>query len=101
MGVVGVKALAKRAESPQRVKMRELEKLLAMRNKLEEEIEGDFRYGFRTTDQTSAGWVELHQIEGCIEESNLVISENSQVLLELSSFSSRQEEQIRSQQSQI
>ena len=57
MGVVhrNEEELAERAGSSQRAKMRELEKLLAIRNQLEKEIKGSFRYGFRTTDQISAG----------------------------------------------
>ena len=57
MGVVDrdVKASAERAGSSQRAKMRELEKLLAIRNQLDKEIEGGFRYGFRTIDKISAG----------------------------------------------
>ena len=38
MGVVDVKALAERTGSSQRVKMRELEQLLAIRHQLEKEI---------------------------------------------------------------
>ena len=103
MGVVDrdVKALAERAGSSQRAKMRELEELLAIRDQLEKEIESGFRYGVRTIDQISAGWDEFYGIEGCIEESGLIIREYSQLLLELSSFSSRQEEQMRPQRSQI
>ena len=95
MGVVDrdVKALAERAGSSQRVKMRELEELLAIRDQLEKEIEGGFRYGFRTIiDQISAEWDDFYQIEGCIEESELIIREYSQILLELSSFSLRLEQ---------
>ena len=43
----------------------------------------------------------FYSIEGCIEESELIIREYSKFLLELSSFSSRQEEQMRSQRSQV
>ena len=92
MGVVDVKALAERAGSSQRAKMRELEELLAIRDRLEREIEGDFRYGFRTIDQVSAGWDEFYQIEGQIEENEHIIREYSQLLLELSSFSLRLEQ---------
>ena len=103
MGVVDrdVKALAERAGGSQRAKMREPEKLLAIRYQPEKEIEGGFRYSFRTIDQISAGWDEFYRIESCIEENELIICEYSQLLLELSSFSSRQEEQMRSQRSQI
>ena len=68
MGVVDrdVKALTERAGSSQRAKMRELEELLAIRDQLEKEIEGGFRYGFRTIDQISAGWDAFYRIEGCI-----------------------------------
>ena len=48
MGVVDVKALAERARSSQGAKMRELEELLAIRDQLEKEIEGGFRYGVWT-----------------------------------------------------
>ena len=70
MGVVArdVKALAERAGSSQRIKMRELEELLAIRDQLEKEIEGSFRYGFQTIEQISAGWDEFYRIEGRIEE---------------------------------
>ena len=78
-----VKALAERAGSSQRAKMRELEELLATRDPLEKEIEGGFRYGFRTIDQISAGWAEFYRIKGRIKENR----EYSQLLLELSSFS--------------
>ena len=84
--------------------MRELEKLIKIRNQLEKEIEGGFRYGFRTIDQISAGWDEFYRVEGWIEENELIIREYSQILLELSSFSSLQEEEKMreiSQQSQI
>ena len=81
--------------------MRELEELLAIRDQLEKEIEGGFRHGFRTLDQISAGWDEFYRIEGRIEENELIIREYSQLLLELSSVYSRQEEQIRSQRSQM
>ena len=91
MGVADVKAVADRARSSHRARMRELEELLAIRDQLEEEIEGGFRYGFRTMDQISAGWHELYRIEGRIEESELIIREYSQLLLELSSFSLRLE----------
>ena len=103
MGVVDrdVKALAERAGSSQRANMRELKELLAIRNRLEKEIEGGFRCGFRTIDQISAGWDEFYRIEGCIEESKVIIGKYSQLFVELSSFSSRQEEQMRSQRSQI
>ena len=50
MGVVGVEALAEGAGSSQRAQMRELEKLLALRDQLEKKIEGGLRYGFRTID---------------------------------------------------
>ena len=79
------------SESSQLAKMRELEELLATRDQLEKEIEGGFRYGFRTIDQVSAGWREFYRIEGRIEESELIICEYSQLLLELSSFSLRLE----------
>ena len=103
MGVVDrdVKALAERARSSQRAKMRELEELLGIRDQLKKEIEGGFRYGFRTIDQISAGWDEFYQIEGRIEENELIIRDYSQLFLELSRLSSRQEEQMRSQRSQI
>ena len=91
MSVVDVKALAARARSSQLAKMRELEELLAIRDQLEKEIEGGFRYGFRTVNQVSAGWHEFYRIEGRIEESELIIREYSQLLLELSSFSLRLE----------
>ena len=91
-GVVDVKALAERAESSQRAKMRELEELLAKRDQLEEEIEGGFCYGLRTIHQISAGWDEFYRIEGQIEENELIIREYSQLLLELSSFSLRLEQ---------
>ena len=86
MGVVDVKALAEKAGSSQRANMREMEELLAIRDQLEKKIEGGFRYGFWTIDQISAGWDEFYRIEGCIEESKLIICERSP-LLELSSFS--------------
>ena len=91
IGVVDVKTLAERAGSSQRAKMRELEQLLAIRDQLEKEIEGGFRYGFRTIYQISAGWHEFYRIEGRIEESELIICEYSQLLLELSSLSLRLE----------
>ena len=102
MGVVDrdVKGWAERAGSSQKAEMLELEEVLAIRDQLEKEIAGDFRYGFRTIHQISAGWDELSQIEGCIEESDLIIREFAQLLLELSTFSSRLEEQVRSQRSQ-
>ena len=87
MGVKDVDGLAERAGSSQRAKMRELEELLAIRDKLREEIEGGFRYGFRNMDQISAGWQEFYRIEGFIEESELIIREYSHLLLKLSSFS--------------
>ena len=89
MGVVDrdVKAFAERAGSSQRAKMRELEELLAIRDQLEKKIEGGVRYGFRTIYQISAGWDKFYRIEGCIKESELIIREYSQFLLELSSFS--------------
>ena len=86
-GVVNVKTLAERAGSSQLAKMRELEELLAIRDQLEKEIEGGFRYDFRTIDQISAGWHEFYRIEGRSEKSELIIREYSQLLLELSSFS--------------
>ena len=92
MGVVNVKALAERAGSSQRAKMRELEELLARRDQLETEVEGGFYYGFRTIDQISAGWDAFYRVEGRIGENELIIREYSQLLLELSSFSSRQEQ---------
>ena len=48
MGVVDreVKALAERAGSPQKAKMRELGELLVRRDQLEKGIEGGFRYVF-------------------------------------------------------
>ena len=103
MGVVAedVKALAERAGGSQRAKMRELEELLAIRDQLDKEIEGGFRSGFYTKDQISAGWDELYRIEDCIGENKLITREYSQILLELSSFSSRREERMRYQRSQI
>ena len=92
MCVVDVRALAERAGSSQQAKMRELEELLAIRDQLEKEIEGDFRYGFRTIGQISAGWHEFYRIEGRFEESEVIIREYSQLLLELSSFSLRLEQ---------
>ena len=92
MGVVNVKALAEKAGSSQRANMRELEELLAIRDQLAKEIEDGFRHGFRTIDQISAGWHEFYRIEGRIEESELIIREYSQLLLELSSFSLRLEQ---------
>ena len=92
IGVVNMKALAERARSSQRAKMRELEEeLLVIRDQLEKEIEGGFRYGFWTVDQISAGWHEFYRIEGRIEESKLIIREYSQ-LLELSSYFLRLEQ---------
>ena len=61
-------------------------------DQLEKEIAGGSRCGFRTIDQISAGWHEFYRIEGRIEESELIISEYSQHLLELSSFSLRIEQ---------
>ena len=61
MGDVDVKALAARARSSKLAKMRELEELLAIRDQLEKEIEGGFRYGFRTIDQVSAGWHDFYR----------------------------------------
>ena len=87
MGVEDVNGLAERAGSSQRAEMRELEELFAIRDKLEKKIEGGFRYGFRNMDQILAGWQEFYRIEGRIEESELIIREYSQLLLELSSFS--------------
>ena len=95
------KALEERAGSSKRAKTRELDELLTIRYQLEKLIEGGFRYGFRTIDQISAGWDEFYRIQGCIEESGLIIRGYSQLLLELSSFSSRQEEPMRSKRSQI
>ena len=92
MSVVDVKALTERAGSSQRAKMRELEKLLAIRNQLEKYIEGGFRYGFRTIDEISAGWDAFYRVKGRIEETELIIREYSQPLLELSSFSLRLEQ---------
>ena len=82
MGVVDrdVKALAERARSSQRAKMRELEELLGIRDQLKKEIEGGFRYGFRTTDQISVGWHEFYRIERRIEESEIIIREYSQLV---------------------
>ena len=92
IGVVNMKALAERARSSQRAKMRELEEeLLVIRDQLEKEIEGGFRYGFWTVDQISAGWHEFYRIEGRIEESKLIIREYWQ-LLELSSYFLRLEQ---------
>ena len=82
LGVVNVKALSERAGSSQRAKVRELEELLAIRDQLEKEIERGFRYGFRTMDQISAGWHEFYPIEGRMGESELIIREYSQLLLE-------------------
>ena len=59
MGVVDANALAERAESSQRAKKRKLEELLARRDRLEKQIEGGFRYGFRTIDTISTGWDEF------------------------------------------
>ena len=87
-----VKALTARAGSSQRAKMRELEELLAIRDQLEKQIEGGFRCGFRTIDQISAGWHEFYRTEGRIEESELIICEYSQLILELSRFSRRLEQ---------
>ena len=75
MGVVGVKTLAERAVSSQRAKMRELEDLLAIRDQLEKEVEGGFRYVFWTINQISAGWEEFSRIEGQTEENELIICE--------------------------
>ena len=91
-GVVDVKALAERARNSQLAKMRELEELLAIRDQLENEVEGGSRYGFRTIDQISAGWREFYRIEGRIEEGELIIREYSQLPFELSSFSPRLEQ---------
>ena len=92
MAVVDVKVLAARARSSQRAKMRELEELLAKRDQLEKEIEGGSRDGFRTIDQISAGWHEFYRIEGRIAESELIVREYLQLLLELSSLSLRLEQ---------
>ena len=59
-----VNALAKRVGSSQRAKMLELEELLPIRDQLKKEIEGDFRHGFRTLVQISAGWDEFYRING-------------------------------------
>ena len=96
-----VKALAERAWNSQRARMWDLEQLLAIRDQLEKNIEGGFRYGFRTIDQISSGRHELYRIEGRLEENELINPENSQLFLELSSLSSRLGEQMRSNQSQI
>ena len=87
-----VEALAERAGSSQRAKMRELEQLLAMRNQLEIEMVGGFRYGFRTIHPISAEWDEFYRIEGQTEENEIIIREDSQLLLELSSLSRRLEQ---------
>ena len=92
MGVVDVKASAERAGSCQRAKMRELDGLLARRDKLEKEIEGGAYYGFRTVDQISAEWDAFYRAQGRIEENELIIRECSQLLLKLSSFSLPQEQ---------
>ena len=68
------------------------ERPLAIRHQLEKEIEGGFRYGFRTTYQISAGGDEFYGIEGCIGKSKLITCEYSQVLFELSTFSLQQEQ---------
>ena len=80
-GGVDVKALAERAGSSQRAKLRELEELLARKDQLEKQIEGGFRYGFQMIYQISTGWDEVYRIEGQIEETTLIICEYSQVLL--------------------
>ena len=92
MGVVVVKASAERAGSSQRAKMRELEKMLARRDQLENEIEGGSCCRFQTVDQISAGCDAFYRFEGRIKGNELIIREYSQPLLKLSSFPSRQEE---------
>ena len=59
--------------------------------------------GFRTVDQISAECDAFYRADGRIEENELMIREYSPLLLELSSFSSREEQQMRekSQQSRI
>ena len=98
-----VKALAERAGSSQRAKRRELVELLVRRDQLEKTIEGGSFYGFRTVHQISGGWDALSRVKGRTEETEVIIPKYSQLLIELSSFSSRQEEQMWmiSQQSQI
>ena len=92
MGAADVKALAEKAESSQRANMRELEKLLARRDQLEKEIEGGSYHGCRTIDQISAVWYAFYRVEGRMEETELIIREYSQLLLELSRFSLRLEQ---------
>ena len=92
MGVGDVKALAERAGSSQRAKMLELEALLAKSDQLEKEVEGGSYYGSRTIDQISAGWDAFYRVEDRIEQNELIIREYSQLFLEISSFSSRQEQ---------
>ena len=92
MGVVDVNALAVRARSSQRAKMREPGELLAKRDQLEKKYEGGFRYGLRTIPQVSAGWDEFYRIEVQIEENELINRKDTQPLLELSSFSLRLEQ---------
>ena len=72
--------------------MWELEELLSKRDQLEKEIEGGFRYEFRTIHQISAGWDDFYRIEGQTEETELIIRKYSQLVLELSSFSLRLEQ---------
>ena len=79
--------------------MPELAKLIARRDQLENQLEKNQR----VVSVVVAGpltrsrqvWDEFYRIEGHIEESILIICECLQALLELSSFSLQQEEQMR------